>query len=381
VLLPATLTSTYTYDPANNHLATVDGVAYSYDDSGNLLNNLWSYDARGRLASATLPSGVVYNYRINGLGQRVSKTSTALSTGGRIYVYDEAGHLVGEYNNAGAPFFEHVYLGDFPVAVIASSGTVFPVLSDHLGTPRQVINSAKQLRWRWDNVDPFGANAASQNPSGLGAFAYNLRFPGQFYDAETGLFYNIFRDYSPSTGRYIESDPIGLRGGVNTYAYVGGNPLSFVDHYGLAPGDYPPAPPGYNPDTWNHGKWSNGKDYLTDPDGNNWTVHPEDKGHWPHWDVGQPGGKTKQYPKNAKKTRPGQKKPNDDQSETNPNGPDKEPYCSPDNCPQEVVPVIEGAAVIGGSAVGGYIIWKVVKVCLCTWIATPAGGVACAITP
>jgi YD repeat-containing protein len=127
------LTSTYTYDPANNHLATVDGMAYSYDNSGNLLNNLWSYDVRGRLASATLPSGVVYNYGINGLGQRVSKTSTALSTGGRIYVYDEAGHLIGEYNNAGARLFEHVYLGDFPVAVITSTGIDFFGAADRQG--------------------------------------------------------------------------------------------------------------------------------------------------------------------------------------------------------------------------------------------------------
>jgi RHS repeat-associated protein len=108
-------------------------------------------------------------------------------------------------------------------------------LSDHLGTPRQVINLAKQLRWRWDNVDPFGANLPNQNPAGLGAFGYNLRFPGQYFDSETGLHYNYFRDYNPSTGRYIESDPIGLRGGLNTYGYVGGNPVSFVDPLGLDP--------------------------------------------------------------------------------------------------------------------------------------------------
>jgi RHS repeat-associated protein len=101
-----------------------------------------------------------------------------------------------------------------------------------LGTPRQVINASKQLRWQWDNTEPFGANVANQNPANLGVFAYNLRFPGQYFDAETGLHYNMFRDYNPSTGRYIESDPIGLKGGINTYGYVGGNPLRFVDPTG-----------------------------------------------------------------------------------------------------------------------------------------------------
>jgi RHS repeat-associated protein len=129
--------------------------------------------------------------------------------------------------------WEHIYLGDLPVAVIGSAGGVFPVLSDHLGTPRQVINASKQLRWKWDNTEPFGANVANQNPANLGVFAYNLRFPGQFYDAETGLHYNYFRDYDPKNGRYVESDPIGLDGGLNTYGYVGGNPLSFIDPEGL----------------------------------------------------------------------------------------------------------------------------------------------------
>lgn len=86
---------------------------------------------------------------------------------------------------------------------------------------------------RWDNDDAFGGNVANQNPSGLGTFAFNLRFPGQYFDAETGNHYNYFRDYSPEIGRYVESDPIGLRGGLNTYGYVTSDPLTLTDPFGL----------------------------------------------------------------------------------------------------------------------------------------------------
>ncbi len=69
----------------------------------------------------------------------------------------------------------------------------------------------------------------------IAKFAYNLRFPGQYFDQETGKHYNYFRDYDPSIARYVESDPSGLKGGLNTYNYVEGRPLVSVDPYGLAP--------------------------------------------------------------------------------------------------------------------------------------------------
>ncbi|WP_052700818.1 RHS repeat-associated core domain-containing protein [Methylocucumis oryzae] len=197
---------------------------------GNLTHNgslQFGYDAAGRLKHAIMPSGIAYSYGVNAHGQRVSKTEAAGAI--RLFSYDEAGHLIGEYTSTGQRIQEHVWLNDQPIAVIDASDTVYYVLSDHLNTPRQIIDSNQQLRWRWDNTEPFGANAPNENPANLGLFTYNLRFSGQYFDSETGLHYNYFRDYDPGSGRYVESDPIGLRGGLNTYAYVGGNPLFLTD--------------------------------------------------------------------------------------------------------------------------------------------------------
>jgi RHS repeat-associated protein len=126
-----------------------------------------------------------------------------------------------------------VWLGDIPVATLRGS-SLYYVHSDHLNAPARVTRpSNNALRWRWERA-PFGTTAPDENPSGLGTFVYNLRLPGQFYDSETGLNYNYFRNYDPQVGRYVESDPTGLSGGINTYAYVRGNPLSLTDQFGLA---------------------------------------------------------------------------------------------------------------------------------------------------
>jgi RHS repeat-associated protein len=98
-----------------------------------------------------------------------------------------------------------------------------------LNTPRVITDSGNNIVWQWENSDPFGNNVPVAN----GGFEFNLRFPGQYYDRETNLHYNYYRDYDPAIGRYIQSDPIGLGGGINTYAYVLGNPLRFADPLGL----------------------------------------------------------------------------------------------------------------------------------------------------
>jgi RHS repeat-associated protein len=106
--------------------------------------------------------------------------------------------------------------------------------SDQINTPRLITDSTGKVVWQWDNNDPFGNNVPNADPNHTGTpFVFNLRYPGQYFDAETNLHYNYYRNYDPSTGRYIQSDPIGLNGGINTYSYVGGNPISLFDPFGL----------------------------------------------------------------------------------------------------------------------------------------------------
>ncbi|WP_277344961.1 RHS repeat-associated core domain-containing protein, partial [Metapseudomonas otitidis] len=110
-----------------------------------------------------------------------------------------------------------------------ASTTLTYLHSDHLNTPRLATNQSGNLVWSWPS-DAFGVGQPNNHGSTIDVV---LRFPGQVADAHSGLYYNYFRDYDPQTGRYVESDPIGLNGGLNTYGYVGGNPLSFTDPYGL----------------------------------------------------------------------------------------------------------------------------------------------------
>ncbi len=116
--------------------------------------------------------------------------------------------------------------------VTDSSGCLY-LHPDHLNTPRLVADATGSPVWRWDQQEPFGNTVPDENPSSLGAFDLPLRLPGQYFDKETGLHYNYFRDYDPSLGIYKQSDPIGLRGGLNTYTYGSANPLFRSDFSGL----------------------------------------------------------------------------------------------------------------------------------------------------
>ncbi len=101
--------------------------------------------------------------------------------------------------------------------------------NDHLGRAERITNQNKSTVWYAHNFS-FDRVVKVNHIGG-----YNLDFPGQYWDSEKGSYYNYFRDYEPELGRYIQSDPIGLTGGINTYAYVGGNPIMFTDQFGLAP--------------------------------------------------------------------------------------------------------------------------------------------------
>jgi len=126
------------------------------------------------------------------------------------------------------------YLTNVTISALGGRA-LYNIHPDQLGTPRQITtsDSSNSLVWRWDS-EPFGTAAPNQDPMSTGApFVFNLRFPGQYYDAESGLNYNVNRNYNSGSGRYNESDPIGLDGGLNTYAYVNGNPANRIDPRGL----------------------------------------------------------------------------------------------------------------------------------------------------
>ncbi len=104
---------------------------------------------------------------------------------------------------------------------------------EHLNTPRLIADSAGTPVWKWDQVEPFGIATPDENPSALGAFEFPVRFPGQYADRETGLYQNWYRDFSSQLGRYLQSDPVGLRGGLNGYEYVYSRPMGLIDPTGL----------------------------------------------------------------------------------------------------------------------------------------------------
>ena len=258
----ATSSWQYAYGLTSNRLASQSSVtngtttatfASAYDSMGNLVSDgiglQLSYDATGRLArGAKGPQEMTARY--NALGQRMLKASGSQT---RVYAVDEMGRPLGVYvvdANASNGFRveeEYVHLDGWrPVAVIRpdpatgmANPQVFPILTDHLGTPRKVLDGATgQTRWSWDAKQPFGHEMPLETPAaGLPAFTLDLRFPGQRFDEETGLFHNGFRDYHPGLGRYVQSDPLGLEAGWNTYGYVGGNPGSNIDPMGLSEQD------------------------------------------------------------------------------------------------------------------------------------------------
>ncbi|MGB9154630.1 MAG: RHS repeat-associated core domain-containing protein, partial [Alphaproteobacteria bacterium] len=228
----------------------------TYDASGNMIsdgNRDFTFDAKGRMESTFLHNDQrpATTYAVNGIGQRVEKSGNIphISTGTILYVYDNAGHALGEYDAQGRTIEETVWLGDLPVAVMEPQGEdrnnpdpknhrnndTFYVASDQLGASRTITNATGNIVWQWLHA-PFGNTPAYSTSRGGELVSTDLRFAGMVFDEESGLFQNGFRDsYNPNSGRYGESDPVGLAGGINTYQYALQNPLSYSDPTGKNP--------------------------------------------------------------------------------------------------------------------------------------------------
>lgn len=139
--------------------------------------------------------------------------------------------MISEYDKNGV-LIEYIWFGDQPVAAIYGKGAnskIYYIVADAQNTPRRLIDSTNQaIVWSWDST-AFGVGQPQGN------ITFNLRFPGQYYDAYSQLFYNHNRYYNPELGRYMEADPIGLEGGLNPYAYALNNPIMYVDLTGESP--------------------------------------------------------------------------------------------------------------------------------------------------
>jgi RHS repeat-associated protein len=226
----------YTYAADSHRLQETTGAdpgSYVYDAAGNLIQDdrfSYVYNQANRLAEVRQGGATIATDTYNAEGQRVAKTAGGQT---RHFVYGPEGELTGVYDAAtGTAIEEILYFGSVPVATVRG-GNLHYIHTDHLGTPRLVTDQNRTVVWSWIS-DPFGEAAPNQDPDGDGtSFVLDLRFPGQYFDSETGRHYNYFRDYDPATGRYVQSDPIGLVGGLNTYLYANANPIRYADPEGL----------------------------------------------------------------------------------------------------------------------------------------------------
>ena len=244
-------TGSKTYTASTNKLATANGQAVTLDKVGNItqirgLSLIWNQAGQLKSVSQKLTTTiyqggqtiylttnqVVATYFYDYRGRRSRKVTPTETT---IYIYDFADHLLGEFNASGSPLRTYIWRDDIPVAIILH-GTPEKVLyleTDHLNTLIAARDENAKRVWKWES-DAFGSTLPNEDPDGDGVkTTVNLRFPGQFFDKESGFHYNHHRYYDPLSGRYLSPDPIGLAGGRNSFGYVGGNPLSYTDPSGL----------------------------------------------------------------------------------------------------------------------------------------------------
>ncbi len=225
----------------NSYGTGVDSVTFKAEPDPGYRLKTWGNSCKGDVCSSTfledipellkvafekVPTEILYTY--NASGQRVTKTIDGITT---FYVYQLDGSLLAELDANGNTLVDYIYLEGKPIAQVRtqSSGTdqTAYIHADHIGAPKAATNQSGEVIWQVKTT-PFG-----EVYSETGTLDLNQRFPGQYSDQESGYSYNYFRDYDSSTGRYIQSDPIGLEGGLNTFAYAGSNPVIYVDPMGL----------------------------------------------------------------------------------------------------------------------------------------------------
>jgi RHS repeat-associated protein len=220
----------FTYSASDDRVAaTSQGRVWTYDPTGNINGFIGTdglavgldYDTFGRVASSS-KSGLTTAYLINGFGQRVSKAGP---NGTYRYIYTPDGTLIAEFKD-GAGWTDYVFGGSMLLGLLRGNALSF-VHSDQVGRPEVITNSAKGTVWAASN-NAFDRTVSLDQIGGM-----DVGFPGQYFDQETGLWHNYFRDFDASIGRYIQADPIGLGGGPNVYAYVSSNPSFSSDAKGL----------------------------------------------------------------------------------------------------------------------------------------------------
>lgn len=227
---------TWVYDD-HDRLKQRGAISYDYDANGSQITRTnadtgeirhYVYNLENRLSEVRDQSNIlIASYSYDPFGRRLSKTANGTTT---YYFYNQEG-LVAEADVSGGVTTTYGYQpnslwGTNPL-FIKQGGQFGYYINDHLGTPQRVVAANGAVLWS-GVYDAFGGVVI-----GVASLTNNLRFAGQYFDGESGLYYNYFRYYDAEIGRYITSDPIGLDGGVNAYGYVLNNPLKNIDSLGL----------------------------------------------------------------------------------------------------------------------------------------------------
>jgi RHS repeat-associated protein len=229
----------YSYTAQSNQLVsvTIGGTAQKigYTKTGDIASFLpaqgmittLTYNQAGMLIGAMAGNQQASQYTYDAFGQRLVEAGGSTV----LYQYDGSGRLLEESDGEGNPLVDYVYLDSLLIATVApATGQIYYVHSDHLGAPQLATDVNQAIAWS-ASYQPFGALASVP-----ALIVQDLRLPGQEYDPSTGWYHNGFRDYVPLLGRYLQSDPAGLAGGMNTYAYADANPVNHIDPLGLDDG-------------------------------------------------------------------------------------------------------------------------------------------------